>query len=82
MKFLALIAMMVTFVFASVDINSASVKELTTIKGIGSKKAQAIVKYRKQHCFKSVDEIVKVKGLGKKFLQKNKKNLKAGKCKK
>jgi competence protein ComEA len=82
MKFLALIAMMVTFVFASVDINSASVKELTTIKGIGSKKAQAIVKYRKQHCFKSVDEIVKIKGLGKKFLQKNKKNLKAGKCKK
>jgi competence protein ComEA len=82
MKFLVLIAMMVTFVSASIDINSASVKELTTIKGIGSKKAQAIVKYRKQHCFKSVDEIVKVKGLGKKFLQKNKKNLKAGKCKK
>jgi len=40
------------------------------------------VTYRKTHCFKKVDEIVKVKGIGNKFLEKNKKNLKAGSCKK
>ena len=82
MKYLVLVLMAVSFVFASVDINSADVKELSTIKGIGTKKAEAIVTYRKQHCFKKVDEIVNVKGIGKKFLEKNRKNLKAGSCKK
>jgi competence protein ComEA len=82
MKFLALIVMVSGLLFASVDINNATAKELTSIKGIGTKKAEAIIKYRKGHCFKSVDEITKVKGFGKKFLQKNKKMLKAGKCKK
>ena len=82
MKFFILMIMAVSFVFASVDINNASIKELTTLKGVGAKKAQNIIEYRKLHCFKKVDDIVKVKGFGSKFLQKNKKNLKAGKCKK
>ena len=74
MKFFILMMMAVSFVFASVDINNASIKELTTLKGVGTKKAQNIIKYRKSHCFKKVDEIVNVKGFGSKFLQKNKKN--------
>ena len=82
MKILVLALMLASFVFGSVDINSASLKELSSLKGIGVKKAEAIVSYRKAHCFKSVDEIVKVKGIGKKFLQKNKKSLKVGACKK
>jgi len=82
MKYLVLVLMMVSFVFGSVDINSANVKELSTIKGIGTKKAEAIVTYRKTHCFKKVDEIVNVKGIGKKFFEKNKKNLRVGRCKK
>ncbi len=82
MKFFILMIMAVSFVFASVDINNASVKELTTLKGVGAKKAQSIIEYRKLHCFKKVDEIVKVKGFGNKFLQNNKKKLTVGKCKK
>ena len=82
MKFFMVMALAVSFLMASVDINSASVKELTTLKGVGVKKAEAIVAYRKQHCFKNINEIVKVKGIGKKFLEKNKQNLKAGTCKK
>ena len=82
MKFIVLVMMVSGLLFASVDINNATVKELTTVKGIGSKKAEAIVEYRKHHCFQSVNEIVQVKGIGEKFLQKNKKMLKAGKCKK
>ena len=80
MKFFILMIMAVSFVFASVDINNASVKELTTLKGVGAKKAQSIIGYRKLHCFKKVDEIVKVKGFGNKFLQNNKKKLTVGKC--
>jgi len=82
MKYLVLVMIMVGALYASVDINSASVKELASLHGIGTKKAEAIVTYRKKHCFKSVDEIVNVKGIGTKFLQKNKKDLKAGACRK
>jgi len=82
MKILAILVLGFSLMFGAVDINNASVKELSTLIGIGSKKAELIVAYRKAHCFKNVDEIVKVKGIGKKFLQKNRENLKAGTCKK
>jgi competence protein ComEA len=82
MKIIMALSLLVSFIYAAVDINRASVKELSSLKGIGTKKAKAIVEYRKLHCFKNVDDIVKVKGIGKKFLEKNKKDLKAGKCKK
>ncbi|MFK5937840.1 MAG: helix-hairpin-helix domain-containing protein [Sulfurimonas sp.] len=82
MKILAMLVLGMSLLFGVVDINSASQKELTTLKGVGAKKASEIVKYRKAHCFKNVGEIVKVKGLGKKFLEKNRANLKAGACKK
>lgn len=82
MKKLLSIILLSTLAFASVNINNASVKELTTLKGIGKKKAEAIIAYRKIYCFKSADELTKVKGIGKKLLQKNKNKIKVGKCKK
>ena len=82
MKILTMLILGMSLLFGAVDLNNASQKELTTIKGVGVKKASAIIDYRKTHCFKNVGEIVKVKGLGKKFLKKNKANLKVGACKK
>ena len=82
MKKLSLLLLGFSLAFSAVDINTASVKELSTLKGIGEKKAKAIVEYRKKHCFKNVNELTKVKGIGPKFLEKNKKNLKASRCKK
>ena len=42
------------------------------LDGIGRKKAQAIVQYRKHHGdFKKVDELMQVKGIGEKTLAKN-----------
>ncbi|MEJ2141812.1 MAG: helix-hairpin-helix domain-containing protein [Gammaproteobacteria bacterium] len=60
-----------------VNINTADIKSLAeNIKGIGAKKAQAIVDYRKTHGpFKRVDDIVKVKGIGNKLLEKNRADL-------
>jgi len=50
---------------AVVNINTASKEELTTIKGIGDKRAQEIIDYRKKNGdFKSVDELEKVTGIG------------------
>jgi competence protein ComEA len=53
-------------VFAAVDINTASESELDGLKGIGPVKAKAIAAYRKANGpFKSVDDLAKVKGIGK-----------------
>jgi len=82
MKIIILILLSIGFLFANIDINHASAKELTALKGIGVKKAQAIITYRKEHkCFKSVDELVKVKGISTKTLERNRTNLTTTKCK-
>lgn len=48
-----------------VNINQADVTQLATLKGIGPKKAQAIVAYRTTHgAFKTVNDLANVKGIG------------------
>jgi competence protein ComEA len=50
---------------AVVNVNTATKEELTTVKGIGEKRAQEIIDYRKKNGdFKSVDELEKVPGIG------------------
>ncbi|QOP43243.1 helix-hairpin-helix domain-containing protein [Sulfurimonas sediminis] len=82
MKILALLALSVALLFGAVDINHASKSELMSLKGIGAKKAEAIMKYRKTHCFKKIEDITMVKGIGSKFIENNKANLTVTKCKK
>lgn len=54
---------------APVDINHADATALATLKGIGAKKAAAIVAYRTAHgSFQSIDDLAHVKGIGKKSL--------------
>ena len=56
----------------TVDINRASEGELTSLHGIGSSKAQAIILYREMFGnFKAVDELAKVKGIGAKTIENN-----------
>ncbi|HEY8085971.1 MAG TPA: helix-hairpin-helix domain-containing protein [Methylophilaceae bacterium] len=61
-----------------VDLNTATVTQLESVKGIGPKKAQYIMDYRKKTPFKSVDDLTKVKGFGKKTVDKMRKELKVG----
>ncbi len=54
-----------------ININTATVKELTKLKGIGIKKAKAIIEFRKKHGkFKKPEDLMQVKGIGKKLFEK------------
>ncbi len=69
----ALLALSFNLFAAPVNINTADAKTLATnINGVGDKKAEAIVQYRKKHGpFKSADELAKVKGIGPNLIEKN-----------
>jgi competence ComEA-like helix-hairpin-helix protein len=59
-----------------VNINTASAKELEKLAGVGPKYAKAIVDYRKKHGkFKKAEDLMKVKGIGKKTFAANKTNI-------
>lgn len=54
-----------------INVNKASSDELAVIKGLGKKKAQAIIDYRQQNGdFVSLEGLINVKGIGKSTLQK------------
>ncbi|MFO8240315.1 MAG: helix-hairpin-helix domain-containing protein [Dissulfuribacterales bacterium] len=56
--------------FAAINLNTADQAALESISGIGPAKASAIIKYRNEHgSFKSVDELLNIKGIGPKVLE-------------
>lgn len=59
---------------APVNVNTADVQTLAkNINGVGVKKAKAIVSYREANGpFKSVADLIKVKGIGQKIVERNK----------
>jgi len=59
----------------AVNLNTASVEELSSLKGVGATTAHKIVDYRKTYKFKRIDEVKNVKGIGEKRFEKIKKDL-------
>ncbi len=53
------------------NINKASVQDLTRLPGIGPRTAERIVTYRKEHGpFKRIEEIMNVRGIGRKKFER------------
>jgi competence protein ComEA len=56
-----------------VNINTASVKDLMTLAGVGKKVAEKIVEYRGAHgAFRKAEDVRKVEGLGDALWERNK----------
>jgi competence protein ComEA len=56
---------------APIDLNAATADELATLPGVGAAIAQRIVQWREQNGpFASVEDLMKVKGIGEKSLEK------------
>lgn len=59
-----------------ININTATQAEFLTLDGVGVKTAEAIVFYRESMGrFNSIDDLLKVKGIGQKTLDKNRHRL-------
>jgi comEA protein len=64
-----------------ININTATSEELQQVPGIGPVTAEKILTMRKSYgAFKSVDDLLAIKGLGKKRLEKMRKYLTVGKA--
>jgi competence protein ComEA len=53
-----------------VNINTASADELQLLSGVGPAKVRNIVAYRTKHPFRTVEELVRIKGIGRKMLRR------------
>lgn len=56
---------------ATVNLNTATESELTSMPGIGKVKTKAIIEYREQNGnFKSIDQLKEINGFGTKTIEK------------
>ncbi len=56
-----------------ININTATVEQITQLKGIGQSYAERVIKYRDENgTFKTPDDIMKVPGIGQKTFAQNK----------
>ncbi|MDJ0766150.1 MAG: helix-hairpin-helix domain-containing protein [Myxococcota bacterium] len=60
---------------AKVNVNTATEVELAYLPGIGPSKAAAIAKYRTKRPFSKIEELMRVKGIGRKTFNKMRQHL-------
>ncbi len=72
-------ALMFSFLSA-INLQTATKDELMCIKGIGDKKADILINYRKSNKLTSADDLLAIKGFGKGLVKNVEKNVKSVAC--
>jgi competence protein ComEA len=80
MKKILLMMVLTASFLTAINVQKASKDELMCIKGIGEKKASAIMKYRKSHKLKSAEDLLEIKGFGKVLVKNVQKDIKSVSC--
>jgi competence protein ComEA len=75
-KFVAILAIFSALFLGAIDLQTASKSDLMEIKGIGEKKADAIIEYRKSNTINSADDLKNIKGFGDTIIDNIKKDIK------
>lgn len=75
-KIVAIIAIFGTLLLGAIELQTASKKELMTIKGIGDKKADLIIEYRKTNTLTKPEDLKNIKGFGDVIVENVKNNIK------
>ena len=63
-KILAILAVVSSLLFGAVNLQTGSKEELMSIKGIGEKKAEQIIEYRKLNKISKPEDLKNIKGFG------------------
>lgn len=63
-KLVTLLMLGCSFLFAQINLQTATKEELMGIKGVGEKKAEQIIEYRKTNTIKTPEDLKNIKGFG------------------
>ena len=63
-KIFTILMLCVSFMFAAINLQTATKEELMSIKGIGDKKADSIIEYRKTNKINEPEDLKNIKGFG------------------
>jgi len=66
---LVMVTTSLSFSLSVIELNKSSKEVLMKINGVGAKKADAIIEYRKKTAFQNIDDVQNVKGVGKKLAE-------------
>ena len=80
-KIVALLMLCVSFMFAAINLQTATKEELMSIKGIGDKKADSIIEYRKTNKINEPEDLKNIKGFGNSIVSNVENDTKVSKAK-
>src|SRR5690606_1349197 len=80
-KLVAILALFFTIFLVAIDLQTAAKMELMNLKGVGDKKADAIIEYRKNTTISNPDDLKNVKGFGETLINNIKAQIESNKKK-